>query len=681
MFYGRIDIYWPDGPVESFRLEKPTVAIGRSTGNDIVLDTTAVSRYHTTIALKNQQVTLEDLGSVNGTYVDGVRLKPNAPHTLRGGEEIQVGDVRLIFHPAGEEGAVSSETTQRITLTQPTYRVELEGPDMAVAPGAHAQATVRIENRGDSEDRYFIEIDGLPKGWVRVDQVELEVPPGGQNQAVISFKPLRRSETPPGDYPFTVRVRSRSMPAQTVDAPTMLRVLPYSGFGMALGRGEAANGENFKLYVHNQGNAPLPIVLQAVDPARALRFHLPVAQLTLGPGERRTLSGTVSARRRRLFGQAREHEFAVVARSQDAAGFSASVPGTYVEAGVLPGWVPVFVIPLVTVLALLLVGLALVLFNRDDEPPATPVQPVINRFEVSSPSMTLGAATEVFWDVTQADRLELLIAGAEGERRVPLEGSSPPFALTFDRTGTYALTLQAANGDATATASASVEVRPDVTLGLATEGGLELVRNVEQVVTLSWTVNGARPLDGGLDIRFESSDGGVELPTGAQPASGEQEITVIPPEGAAEWLITLTATGQDGVVASVTQKLPIVYPHCELNVARTLVRRGPGSVYPAVAPTLERPAPPLSPVARDPSGEWLRVTLDVGGEGRDGWVFADDFDCTNFDPERLVVSEDYPPPPAETPSPAPETGVGTRTPQPTATMRPRATGSPTPTSP
>src|SRR5690606_34860839 len=132
MFYGRIDIYWPDGPVESFRLEKPTVAIGRSTGNDIVLDTTAVSRYHTTIALKNQQVTLEDLGSVNGTYVDGVRLKPNAPHTLRGGEEIQVGDVRLIFHPAGEEGAVSSETTQRITLTQPTYRVELEGPDMAV---------------------------------------------------------------------------------------------------------------------------------------------------------------------------------------------------------------------------------------------------------------------------------------------------------------------------------------------------------------------------------------------------------------------------------------------------------------------------------------------------------------------------------------------------------------------
>ena len=49
--YGRIDVYWPDGPIESYPLEKPIVAIGRSSGNDIMLDTTAISRYHLTVTL------------------------------------------------------------------------------------------------------------------------------------------------------------------------------------------------------------------------------------------------------------------------------------------------------------------------------------------------------------------------------------------------------------------------------------------------------------------------------------------------------------------------------------------------------------------------------------------------------------------------------------------------------
>ena len=96
MAYGRVDVYWPDGPIESYQLEKSAVAIGRSPGNDIVIDTNAVSRYHISLALKDQQVVIEDLDSVNGTYVDGSRIKAHEPLVLRGGEEIQLGDIRLI---------------------------------------------------------------------------------------------------------------------------------------------------------------------------------------------------------------------------------------------------------------------------------------------------------------------------------------------------------------------------------------------------------------------------------------------------------------------------------------------------------------------------------------------------------------------------------------------------------
>src|SRR5262245_21109117 len=130
MVYGRVDVYWPDGPMESYPLDKVSVAIGRSSGNDIVLDTTAVSRYHISLTHKDNQVVLEDLESVNGTYLDGDRLKPHDQIVLNGGEEIQLGDIRVIYHPEEvreEEGDTptrplstpdNQEVTQRIELTR-----------------------------------------------------------------------------------------------------------------------------------------------------------------------------------------------------------------------------------------------------------------------------------------------------------------------------------------------------------------------------------------------------------------------------------------------------------------------------------------------------------------------------------------------------------------------------------
>jgi pSer/pThr/pTyr-binding forkhead associated (FHA) protein len=98
--YGRLDVYWPDGPIESFLLDKPEVALGRSSGNDIMLDTTTISRYHIRISHKDDQVSVTDLDSVNGTYVDGTRLPAQESRILKGGEEIQIGDLRAIFQPA-----------------------------------------------------------------------------------------------------------------------------------------------------------------------------------------------------------------------------------------------------------------------------------------------------------------------------------------------------------------------------------------------------------------------------------------------------------------------------------------------------------------------------------------------------------------------------------------------------
>jgi hypothetical protein len=655
MFYGRVDVYWPDGPVESYRLNKATIAVGRSTGNDIVLDTAAVSRYHITLTFKDQQVFLEDLDSVNGTYIDGARLTPNSPRSLRGGEEIQIGDIRLIFYPPVDESTAAfgeTQTTQRVVMAQPTYKLELEGPDIAVAPGAHAQAVLKVENISDTADRFFIEIDGLPKGWAQADRVEMELDPAEQGQVVISLKPLRRSESSPGDHAFTVRVRAQSRPAETVDMPATLRVLAYYGFGMALGNERVENGAGFKLYVHNQGNAPLGLDIQGLDSNRALRFQLPASQILLGPGERQTLSGAVHPWRRRLFGQPREHEFALLARAHDASGFLASIPGTYVEKSLLPTWVPALIVPLVALVALLFVGMLLLLFGGDDEE-KKPVrlQPTIVTFEAIHSTITLGDTVEVTWNVTDTERVELFIERGGTRQAYPLPSEIPPATLAFDQTGLYTLVLQAYNGDLTSTDAATVEVRPAVTMGVVVLAGTELVYHVRQQIQVDWAVRGAREFDGAYNLWLESPNQPEPLLAAPLPLSGQKTITLYPQEEQAEWLITLYAQGQDDVIASVTQTLPIVYPSCELSVPRTIVRSGPSEAYPALVPPLESSAagnPALSPIARDPGGTWLQVEIGLDNPQR-GWIRRADFVCVNFDPDQLVITEDFPPPPTPTP--------------------------------
>jgi len=58
-----------------------------------------VSRKHAIIRLKNHQLEIYDLGSSNGTSVNGARLTPHQPHIIRDGDEILLGKmmVRVLF--------------------------------------------------------------------------------------------------------------------------------------------------------------------------------------------------------------------------------------------------------------------------------------------------------------------------------------------------------------------------------------------------------------------------------------------------------------------------------------------------------------------------------------------------------------------------------------------------------
>ena len=63
---------------------------GRSPSSDVVIDEPYVSSTHARLALQGPALVLEDLGSTNGTLVNGHVIEQ--PVTLREGDEVQVGD-------------------------------------------------------------------------------------------------------------------------------------------------------------------------------------------------------------------------------------------------------------------------------------------------------------------------------------------------------------------------------------------------------------------------------------------------------------------------------------------------------------------------------------------------------------------------------------------------------------
>jgi hypothetical protein len=76
-------------PNQTFPLDKAVITIGRSSENDIVIDDAEVSRHHARLSRSRGKWILEDLGSRNGTFVDGQRI--TTPTVLTSRSQIALG--------------------------------------------------------------------------------------------------------------------------------------------------------------------------------------------------------------------------------------------------------------------------------------------------------------------------------------------------------------------------------------------------------------------------------------------------------------------------------------------------------------------------------------------------------------------------------------------------------------
>lgn len=119
-------------------------SVGREAA-DVLLPDNTVSRRHACITVSESAVEIEDLGSTNGTEVDGSRVEPGQKVALGDGSVILVGSVRLILKAPGLQAAPAQAAQEETTdwehgdLPEPVaWLVREDGTEMPVLAGANS---------------------------------------------------------------------------------------------------------------------------------------------------------------------------------------------------------------------------------------------------------------------------------------------------------------------------------------------------------------------------------------------------------------------------------------------------------------------------------------------------------------------------------------------------------------
>lgn len=81
--------------IHPFPLESNLLTIGRGLNNDIVLEDPRISRQHAQVRFRSRRFLISDLGSTNGTYVNGVPV--TTEQILRHGDIVSLGGLELVF--------------------------------------------------------------------------------------------------------------------------------------------------------------------------------------------------------------------------------------------------------------------------------------------------------------------------------------------------------------------------------------------------------------------------------------------------------------------------------------------------------------------------------------------------------------------------------------------------------
>lgn len=114
-------------PNQAFEISKEVTTLGRDITNDIVLNDRETSRHHLRLMRSGDTMTIEDLGSTNGTFVNGKRVSGVTP--LQNGDMIGLGEtVTLALEAYSNLAEAAPPSAPAAPATPPPMPAEMPAP-------------------------------------------------------------------------------------------------------------------------------------------------------------------------------------------------------------------------------------------------------------------------------------------------------------------------------------------------------------------------------------------------------------------------------------------------------------------------------------------------------------------------------------------------------------------------
>lgn len=113
-------------PGAAFTLEGDQITIGRDSVNEIVINDAEISRRHARLTFQGGKYVLEDLGSTNGTFVNGQRLA--GPRVLKAGEVVSFGEQIVMVFEASNFDAGATVVSPRAAAVPSVQRPVMAPP-------------------------------------------------------------------------------------------------------------------------------------------------------------------------------------------------------------------------------------------------------------------------------------------------------------------------------------------------------------------------------------------------------------------------------------------------------------------------------------------------------------------------------------------------------------------------
>jgi hypothetical protein len=121
------------GPSGRTLLGTGALTIGRAADNQLVVNDSKASSHHAEMRLVEQNYTITDLSSTNGTLVNDQRLDPRVPRQLNAGDRIRIGDTLFTYEATGAAEVTPGQSSSGYQATIPA------APSEYTAYGAGAQ--------------------------------------------------------------------------------------------------------------------------------------------------------------------------------------------------------------------------------------------------------------------------------------------------------------------------------------------------------------------------------------------------------------------------------------------------------------------------------------------------------------------------------------------------------------